>query len=89
VTLLQERYAAKSALPLLLVCRGRKLKLAWRHDYRNDPANVPKKQLGKGFWATKGRYLNRAFLLALAEEIGHDTRLSDNIRMEPGVGDEN
>ena len=50
------------------------LKLAWRHEYRNNPANVLKKQLGKGFWATKGRYLKRAFLLAIAEEIGHDTR---------------
>ena len=64
------------------------LKLAWRHDYRNDPANVLKKQLGKGFWATKGRYLKRPFLLALAQEIGHDTQLSDNIPMEPGDDNE-
>jgi hypothetical protein len=64
------------------------LKLAWRHDYRKDPANVLKMQLGKGFWATKGRYLKRAFLLALAEEIGHDTELSDNIPMEPGDDNE-
>ena len=64
------------------------LKLAWRHEYRNDPANVLKKQLGKGFWATKGRYLKRAFLLAIAEEIGHDTELSDNIPVEPGDDNE-
>jgi hypothetical protein len=64
------------------------LKLAWRHEYRNDPANVLKKQLGKGFWATKGRYLKRAFLLAIAEEIGHDTEFSDNIPMEPGDDNE-
>jgi hypothetical protein len=59
------------------------LKLAWRHEYRNDLANVLKKQLGKGFWATKGRYLKCAFLLAIVEEIRHDTELSDNIPMEP------
>jgi hypothetical protein len=63
------------------------LKLAWRHDYHKDPTKVLKKQLGGGFWATKGRYLNRAFLLALAEEIGHDA-LAYNIPMEPGGDNE-
>ncbi len=37
------------------------LKLAWRHEYRKDPSKVSKKQLGRGFWATKGPYLKRAF----------------------------
>ncbi|KAK3331723.1 hypothetical protein B0T19DRAFT_413866 [Cercophora scortea] len=60
------------------------LKMAWRHDYRNDPAKKLKSQLGKSFWATRGRYLNRALLLALAEEIGHDTSFSDNIPPLPG-----
>ncbi|KAH8668818.1 hypothetical protein BX600DRAFT_538842 [Xylariales sp. PMI_506] len=60
------------------------LKLAWRHDYRNDPSKVLKKELVKGFWATNGRHLNRAFLLALADEIGHDTELYANIPMDPG-----
>ena len=54
------------------------LRLHWRHS-RNDPGKVLKSQLGKGFWATKGRYLKRTFLLALAEEIGHDTELLDNV----------
>ncbi|RYP74434.1 hypothetical protein DL769_004011 [Monosporascus sp. CRB-8-3] len=60
------------------------LKLAWRHDYLEEPSNVIDKQLGKGFWATKGRYLRRSFLLALAEEIGHDTTFTENIPIEPG-----
>lgn len=46
------------------------LKLAWRHDHRKDPGKVLKPQLGKGFWATRGRYLNRALLLALADDEG-------------------
>ncbi|KAK4152645.1 hypothetical protein C8A00DRAFT_44300 [Chaetomidium leptoderma] len=60
------------------------LKMAWRHDYRKDPINVFKSQLGKGFWATRGRYLNRALLLALAEEIGHNTGFPKNIPPLPG-----
>ncbi|KAK0703032.1 hypothetical protein B0T26DRAFT_838826 [Lasiosphaeria miniovina] len=55
------------------------LKMAWRHEYRTDPAKKLKPQLGKGFWATRGRYLNRALLLALAKEIGHDTAFPENI----------
>lgn len=56
------------------------LKMAWRHEYRQDPARKPKPQLVvKGFWATRGRYPNRALLLALAEEIGHDTSFPKNI----------
>lgn len=57
------------------------LKLAWRHDYCYNPADVLKKQLGWG--VTKDRYLKRAFLLALSEEIGHGTQLCDNIPTEP------
>ena len=63
------------------------LKLAWRHDYHKDSTKVLKKQLGGGFWATKGCCLNRAFLLALTEEIGHDV-LGYNIPMEPGDDNE-
>ncbi|KAI0843672.1 hypothetical protein F5Y06DRAFT_8842 [Hypoxylon sp. FL0890] len=63
------------------------LRLAWRHEYRKDPSQVLAKQLGKGFWATKGRYLERSFLLALAEEIGHDTNIQENIPM--AAGDDN
>lgn len=60
------------------------LKLAWRAEYRNDPSKVLKKQLRKGFWGTKGRYLKHSFLLALADEIGHDTELvCANIPGEP------
>lgn len=61
------------------------LKMAWRHEYRTDPSKKLKPQLGKGFWATRGRYLNRALLLALAEEIGHDTSFSENIPPLPGT----
>lgn len=61
------------------------LKMAWRHEYRKDPAKKLKPQLGKGFWATRGRYLNRALLLALAEEIGHDTSFPENIPPLPGT----
>lgn len=61
------------------------LKMAWRHEYRKDPAKKLKPQLGKGFWATRGRYLNRALLLALAEEIGHDTSFLENIPPLPGT----
>ncbi|KAI1770240.1 hypothetical protein F4818DRAFT_455858 [Hypoxylon cercidicola] len=60
------------------------LKLAWRQEYRQDPKAVLEKQLVKGFWATKGRYLKRSFLLALANEIGHDTELAENVPIEPG-----
>ncbi|KAM7220431.1 hypothetical protein V8F06_004210 [Rhypophila decipiens] len=50
------------------------LKMVWRHryQYRNDPAKRLKLQLGKGLWVTAGKYLNRAFLRALAKQIGHD-----------------
>jgi hypothetical protein len=61
------------------------LKIAWRHEYRTDPAKKLKPQLGKGFWATRGRYLNRALLLALAEEIGHDTSFPENMPPRPGT----
>ncbi|GAB1317032.1 HNH nuclease domain-containing protein [Madurella fahalii] len=61
------------------------LKMAWRHEYRKDPAKKLKPQLGKGFWATRGRYLNRGLLLALAEEIGHDTSFPENIPPLPGT----
>ncbi|KAM7189038.1 hypothetical protein V8F20_010341 [Naviculisporaceae sp. PSN 640] len=61
------------------------LKMAWRHEYRTDPTKKLKPQLGKGFWATRGRYLNRALLLALAEEIGHDTSFPENIPPLPGT----
>lgn len=64
------------------------LKLAWRQEYRQDPKAVFEKQLGKGVWVTKGRYLKRSFLLALANEIGHDTQLAENVPIEPGVGDD-
>ncbi|RYO90316.1 hypothetical protein DL766_006912 [Monosporascus sp. MC13-8B] len=60
------------------------LRLAWRLEYRQDPTKVLAKQLGKGFWATKGRYLKRSFLLALANEIGHDTTFAEDISMPPG-----
>ncbi|KAI1762422.1 hypothetical protein GGR53DRAFT_501450 [Hypoxylon sp. FL1150] len=60
------------------------LKQAWRQEYRQDPKAVFGKQLGKGFWATKGRYLKRSFLLALANEIGHDTEFAENVPIEPG-----
>ncbi|KAK3939719.1 hypothetical protein QBC46DRAFT_450115 [Diplogelasinospora grovesii] len=60
------------------------LKMAWRHDYRKEPGKILKSQLGKGFWATRRRYLNRALLLALAEEIGHNPDFSENIPPEPG-----
>ncbi|XDG02249.1 hypothetical protein ABKA04_001864 [Annulohypoxylon sp. FPYF3050] len=59
------------------------LRVAWRNEYRKDPSKVLTKQLGKGFWATKG-YLQRSFLLALADEIGHDTNFAENIPIEPG-----
>ena len=61
--------------------------MAWRHEYRTDPAKKLKPQLGKGFWATQGRYLNRALLLALAEEIGHDTTFPENMPPRPGTDD--
>lgn len=66
------------------------LRLAWRQEYRRDrdPSYVPTKQLGKGFWATKGRYLERPFLLALADEIGQDTNIVENIPMVPGDDNE-
>ncbi|KAL7622555.1 hypothetical protein AAE478_008062 [Parahypoxylon ruwenzoriense] len=60
------------------------LRLAWRHEYSQGPSKVLAKQLGKGFWATKGRYLERSFLLALADEIGHDTNIAENIPIAPG-----
>ncbi|KAI0165372.1 hypothetical protein GGR52DRAFT_575464 [Hypoxylon sp. FL1284] len=60
------------------------LKLAWRQEYRQYPEAVLGKQLGKGFWATKGRYLKRSFLLTLADEIGHDTEFAENVPIEPG-----
>ncbi|XXH02512.1 hypothetical protein Hte_008888 [Hypoxylon texense] len=60
------------------------LKLAWRQEYRQDPKAVLGKQLGKGFWATKGRYLKRSFLLALANEIGHGTEFAESVPIEPG-----
>ncbi|KAI0152697.1 hypothetical protein GGR57DRAFT_513596 [Xylariaceae sp. FL1272] len=59
------------------------LRQAWRHDFRQDPSKVLKNQLGKGFWATKGRYLQRGFLLSMADEIGHDTNFKENIPMIP------
>ncbi|KAK3356873.1 hypothetical protein B0T25DRAFT_140846 [Lasiosphaeria hispida] len=59
------------------------LKMAWRHEYRKDPAKKLKSQLGKGFWATKGQYLNPGWLAALADEIGHDTSFLDN-KLLPG-----
>lgn len=66
------------------------LKLAWRQKYLQDPKAVLEKQLGKGkgVWATKGRYLEWSFLLALANEIGHDTQLAENVPIEPGVDDD-
>ncbi|XDG09952.1 hypothetical protein ABKA04_009567 [Annulohypoxylon sp. FPYF3050] len=60
------------------------LRLAWRDELRKDLSQVLSKQLGKGLWATKGRYLQRSFLLALADEIGHDTNFAENIPIEPG-----
>ncbi|KAI0897754.1 hypothetical protein F4806DRAFT_375987 [Annulohypoxylon nitens] len=60
------------------------LRVAWRNEYRKDPSKVLAKQLGKGFWATKGCYLQRSFLLALADEIGHVTNFAENIPIEPG-----
>ena len=36
----------------------------------------------------KGRYLKRAFLLALADEIGHDTYFAENIPIAPGDDNE-
>ncbi|KAI1211990.1 uncharacterized protein F4807DRAFT_472812 [Annulohypoxylon truncatum] len=64
------------------------LRLAWRHEYRRDTSKVLPNQLEKGFWATKGRYLKRSFLLALANEIGLDTDVVKNIPAVSG-GDDN
>ncbi|XDG05446.1 hypothetical protein ABKA04_005061 [Annulohypoxylon sp. FPYF3050] len=64
------------------------LKLAWIQEYRQDPKAVFEKQLGKGVWATRGRYLKRSFLFALDDEIGHDTQLAENVPIEPGVDDD-
>ncbi|KAI1175014.1 hypothetical protein F4777DRAFT_598860 [Nemania sp. FL0916] len=58
------------------------LRLAWRHEYRNDPSRV---QLG--MWPTRGRYLAKSFLLALANEIGHDTDFVENVSVAPAPGD--
>ncbi|KAK0720913.1 hypothetical protein B0H67DRAFT_644110 [Lasiosphaeris hirsuta] len=63
------------------------LKMAWRHEYWADPAKKLKPQLGEGFWVTRGRYLNRALLLALAEEIGHNTSFPENMPPCPGTDD--
>ncbi|KAI1455515.1 hypothetical protein F4805DRAFT_435782 [Annulohypoxylon moriforme] len=62
------------------------LRLAWRHEYRKGPnpnEELPK-QLGKGCWVAKTRYLQRPFLLALAKEIGRNTGLTDDIIEAPG-----
>ncbi|KAI1261896.1 hypothetical protein F5Y18DRAFT_419261 [Xylariaceae sp. FL1019] len=64
------------------------LRQAWRHDFRRDSSKVLKNQVGKGFWATKGRYLRRGFLLSMAEEIGHDTDFKENIPMMPSDDDD-
>lgn len=63
------------------------LRLAWRHEYRQGPSKVLARQLGKGFWATKGHYLKRSFLLAIADEIGHGTDIVENIPIV--FGDDN
>lgn len=61
------------------------LRMAWRQGHRKDPAKILKPQLGKSFWATRRRYLNRALLLALAEEIGHDSSIPENVSHLPGM----
>ncbi|XXH05758.1 hypothetical protein Hte_012194 [Hypoxylon texense] len=62
------------------------LRLAWRHAYHPDPSEVLGKRLGKGFWATKGHYLKRSFLRAVAEEIGHDDNAAVNTPPAPDDG---
>ncbi|KAH6633934.1 hypothetical protein B0J18DRAFT_405651 [Chaetomium sp. MPI-SDFR-AT-0129] len=64
------------------------LKLDWRQDYRKDPSKLLKSQLGKGFWATRGRYLGRALLAALAEEFGHNMAIPENQPPAPGSSTE-
>ncbi|KAK3504299.1 hypothetical protein B0T13DRAFT_506951 [Neurospora crassa] len=47
------------------------LKKAWDHKNRRKPEAVLKDQIGKRMWATKGRYLHRAMLVAMSQEAGH------------------
>ncbi|EAA33784.2 hypothetical protein NCU08538 [Neurospora crassa OR74A] len=47
------------------------LKKAWDHKNRRKPEAVQKDQIGKRMWATKGRYLHRAMLVAMSQEAGH------------------
>ncbi|KAK0708263.1 hypothetical protein B0H67DRAFT_648348 [Lasiosphaeris hirsuta] len=61
------------------------LKMAWRHEYQKDPTKKLRPQLGKEFWVSRGRYLNWGLLLALAEEIGHDTSFPENMPPLPGT----
>ncbi|KAI0384952.1 hypothetical protein F5Y04DRAFT_246520 [Hypomontagnella monticulosa] len=63
-----------------------RLRLAWRRDY-GSPSKALAKQFGKGFWATKGPYLPRSFLLALAVEIGHDVSIVKGSPIMPGDDD--
>ncbi|OIW30880.1 hypothetical protein CONLIGDRAFT_679634 [Coniochaeta ligniaria NRRL 30616] len=49
---------------------------SWEHGKKKQtiaPEAVLKSQLGKGVWATLGRYMSKSFLAALAGEVGHDT----------------
>lgn len=45
------------------------LRLAWRE---NPQGTTLKKQIGKGYWGSRGRYLPRSMLLAFIEEMGHE-----------------
>ncbi|KAH8594429.1 hypothetical protein B0O99DRAFT_687661 [Bisporella sp. PMI_857] len=58
------------------------LKRAWRFGNRKDPT-ILGSNLSKGFWGTRGRYLKKSFLLALSDEIGHDTSFINDMAMPP------
>ena len=46
------------------------LRLSWSHQQKN--ATTLKKELGRVYWGTRGRYLPRNMLKAFVEELGHE-----------------
>lgn len=69
------------------------LRLAWRCKNQNSEEALSK-QLGKGFWGTRGKYVRKGILLAFVEEIGHgieflvDGGAIDAVSKEDDVPDE-
>ncbi|KAL4778506.1 hypothetical protein BJX76DRAFT_352568 [Aspergillus varians] len=50
------------------------LRQAWGHNGYGASVPILKKETGRSFWGTPGKYMPKNMLLALVEELGHEYR---------------